>query len=277
MTFNKKYSGKTYTANGAEIAWWTLRDDGRFAGTSIDVSAADYRVYATLTGWTAVGRDGTKYYQATSGEYIDMADGWGLYESAPIYSQSAAQRLVDQIIRNNRTIIANNLLCARYSGKLTAEQLQQVRDLQSRLEKRNSALIDAGVCSGLSKSYPQDYVELQPYLEQLMQAGAVSGVGSVTVAIVVTAVVIASLSTAAYFAYKYYAEQSEQDVEFSKDLTKTLTSKLTPEEYQQLLSETKGKLTKAKILTNIGSTGRLLILAAAGVGAYFLYKLLRKQ
>ena len=277
MNFDKNISGKTYTATGAEITWWTLRSDGRFAGTSIDASAADYRVYATLTGWTAAGRDGTKYYQATNGEYIDMSDGWKLYEAAPIYSQSAAQRLVDQIIRNNRTIIANNLLCARYSGKLTAEQRQQVRDLQSRLEKRNSALIEAGVCSGLSKSYPQDYIELQPYLDQLMQAGAVSGVGSVTVAIVVTAVVIASLSTAAYFAYKYYAAESEQDVKFSKDLTKALTSKLTPEEYQQLLQETKGKLTKAKILANIGSTGRLLILAGVAAGGYFLYKTLTRQ
>ena len=276
MTFNKNIAGKIYGSDSEDAALYTLRADGRFAGATIDSSAGGVYTRVTLTGWQMVAMSGKTMYQTTSGEYIEMSEGWQ-YISTTTHSVAQAQRLVDQIIANNRTIIANNLLCARYANKLTPDQIAQVRQLQRNLETRNNALIDAGVCSGLSKSYPEDYIDLQPYLDSLMKGHEISGIGSVTVAIIVTAVVIASLSTAAYFAFKYYAEQSAQDVKFSKDLTKILTSKLTPEEYQQLLNETQGKLTKTRILSNLGAYGKAATLALVGVGAYFLYKILTKK
>ena len=284
MIFNKAYSGKTYSQYLANATYYSYRSDGYFAGVSMSIDISpDAMTYATLTGWTQVSKKGKTFYQCVSGRYIDLTEGnWQLYDSNPgMYSQSAAQKLVNTIIANNKTIIANNLLCARYAEKLTTDQKNLVRDLQYRLEQRNKALIDSGTCNGLTQSYPAGYAELQPYLDALMSdsSGHVSlsdtnqGVGSVTVTIIVTAIVIASLSTAAYFAYKAYAAQSEQDVKYSKELTKILTEKLTPEEYQQLMSETKGIVTKARIWQSIGNYGRLITFAAVGVGAFFLYKL----
>lgn len=274
MTFDKNISGKVYVGTGGDVYIYTLRADGRFAGTSAGTDLTSYGEYVTLTGWKLSSQKGTVMYQTTTGEYIDVTEGWKQYSQSAAYSQKQAQRLVDQIIKNNKTIIANNLLCARYAEKLTPEQRNQVRALQQRLEERNDALIDAGVCTDLSKSYPAGYTELQSYLTRLMQG---EGVGSVTVAIIVTAVVIASLSTAAYFAYKAYAAQSEQDVKYSKELTKILADKLTPEEYQQLLNETKGIVTKARIRQSLSSSATITTLALCAVGGYFIYKTLIQQ
>lgn len=274
MTFDKTIAGKVYVGTGGDVALYTLRADGAFAGASVGTDLGAYGVYVTLTGWKATSSRGTVGCQTTTDDYIIMSEGWQLYGEGTQYSRRSAQALVDQIIDNNKLIIANNLLCARYAEKLTPEQRNAVRGLQQRLEERNSALIDAGVCEKLEQSYPAGYAELQPYLDRLMNN---TGVGSVTVTIIVTAIVIASLSTAAYFAYKAYAAQSEQDVKYSKELTKILTEKLTEEEYQQLLTETKGIVTKARIKQSLGTYGKVGVMALCAVGGYFLYKLLQQN
>jgi hypothetical protein len=164
-------------------------------------------------------------------------------------------------------------LCARFAYKLTADQREQLYELQNRLEARDNALRADGLVTDTQEASPEGYLYLKRYLDEFMQEP--SQVGSVTVAIIVAAVVIASLSTAAYFAYKYFAQESEDDVKYSKELTRTLTEKLTDEEYQQLLQETKGIVTKAKIkqsLATVGGEFKLLGIAAAFLGGYMLYK-----
>jgi hypothetical protein len=112
-------------------------------------------------------------------------------------------------------------------------------------------------------------------MERLMNS---DGVGIATWAVVViAAVVIASLSTAAYFAYKYYASEAEKDVKYSKELTKILTEKLTPEEYQQLLNETKGIVTKARIMQSIGGLSKYLLIGGAVVGGALLFRLIKNK
>lgn len=97
------------------------------------------------------------------------------------------------------------------------------------------------------------------------------------VVVVVAAAVIAGLGTAAYFTYKSLADESERDVKFSKELTATLVNKLTEEEYQQLLNETKGLLTRSKIKGLLrGSTG-VAKAALLAVGGYMIYKLIRQR
>lgn len=267
------YAGATVTAN---------RDTNTYSDNIIN-HATEYNVekgtFVTLTGYVAYTGSDNTYLLDTYGNWVHVSRDtmyWDFdFENRkvlPHYTKKEAQRLVNIIIKNNKAILRNNLLCARFSNKLTAEQREQVRELQNRLMKRNTALQDDGLCEGLQSNYPAGYSDLQPYLDKLM---APDGVGSVTVAIIVSAVVIASLSTAAYFAYKYFATQSEDDVKFSKELTRTLTEKLTDEEYQQLMQETKGIVTKAKIkqsLATVGGEFKLLGIAAAFLGGYMLYK-----
>ena len=270
MNFDATYQGKVYSMAGGIL--YSLVN-GTFKGVGVDVNTP--RV--ALTGYTATSSRGSVGYQTTSGEYIILSEGWQFVGNAPImqYSQSAAQAQVNKIIKNNKAIICNNLLCARYASKLTADQQADVRTLQNRLMARNSALQDAGLVSNVQTSYPAGYAELSAYLDALMQGEAI-GVAT-WVVVVIAATVIAATATAAYCAYKYLADESERDVKYSKQLTATLVSKLTEEEYQQLLDETKGMLTKSKIKSLVRGSWGTIKIAAAVVGAYAFYKIIKSK
>lgn len=247
--------------------------NGVLAGSGI--GSQSLRV--VLTGYTVVSSRGTTGYQTSSGYYIVMSDGWEQVGTAPVaqYSETQAQALVNKIIKNNKLILSNNLLCARFANKLTYEQQAAVRGLQSRLNARNAALQADGLTKDIQTSYPAGYAELSAYMDALMSGEAV-GIATWAV-IVIAAVVIAGMGTAAYFAYKNYADESEKDVKYSKELTQILTSKLTEEEYQQLLSETKGIVTKARIKQALGTSWSWLRYGALAVAVVAGYKLIKSK
>ena len=229
-----------------------------------------------LTGYYVEA--GNTYLQTTNGLWIstysslygnDLWDEAGQKVSVKKYSQADAQALVNRIIENNKHILQNNLLCSRFASKLTTAERSQLYDLQTRLVARNAALVENGLTTAYTTGTPAGYTELSPYLADFMT----KGVGAVisTTTIIVAAVVVASLATAAYFAYHAYAAQSEDDVKFSDKLTKSLVSKLTEEEYQQLLSETKGIVTKARIKASLSSVSGLFKWALIGTAAYLVY------
>ena len=225
--------------------------------------------------------DGSYVYpQTTSGLLliVDLNSSDWSFEAGAIKvsdkSSKNAQAFIDKVIKNNNTILSNNLVCARFKAHLTTEQKELLYELQSRLNARNSALLDEQLCTVEAVGVPEGYAELQSYLDAFMQSG---GVGSLTAAIVVSAIVIASVSTAAYFAYEYYADESDIDVKYSNELTEILTSKLTEEEYQQLLSETKGIVTKEVLKGKLRNTTTKVLMIGAGVlAALALLKIWRK-
>ena len=276
MTFNATYQGRVYALQGGTLYAY---QNGGFAGTSGYATVEDETytnaVRVALTGYSTESKKGAVGYQTTGGYWIILSEGWQHVGTAPIakYSDTQAQKLIDKIIKNNKIIISNNLLCARYANKLSEDQRQQVRSLQSRLQARNNALQAEGLTTDVQTSYPAGYAELSAYLDALM-AGESIGIAVSTIAwIVIACVVVAGLGTAAYYAYKALAEESEQDVKYSKELTATLVSKLTPEEYQQLLDETKGIVTKSRIKTLLKGEGTMLLIGL-GVAfvAYYIYK-----
>lgn len=262
--FIKVYAGYAYSLSGGVV--YSLRSDGLFAGTGAD----GYKTTVVLNGWYVVRDNGNPMYQTTGGGYIDLQEGWVRDGMAVSYPVQTSQQLINEIIAADKTIIQNNLLCARFANRLSATERKQLYDLQSRLQARQQALKDDGLVTIQETSYPQGYADLAPYLQQFMLSG---GVGVATIVIVVVAAtVIASLSTAAYFAYKYYASEAKQDVQYSKELTAILASKLTDEEYQQLLKETQGIVTKARIKQSLSNySGIMSVLLIAG-GVYLLTK-----
>ena len=275
MKFNVSYAGKVYALAGGTI--YDYRD-GLFKGTSVSASIEDdvytnsYRV--ALTGYSETSSRGSVGYQTTSGRFIILSEGWQYVGDVPIaqHSQTQAQALVDKIIKNNIVIVQNNLVCARFANKFSAEQRQQIRELQRRCEARKAALQSQGLCTDVQTSYPKGYADLGSYLDKLMND---ESVGIATWAIVViAAVVLAGLGTACYFAYKELADESANDVKYSKELTSILTSKLTEEEYQQLLDETKGIVTKARLKQSLfGNAKWLLGIAAVGLGWWLVRKI----
>ena len=244
-----------------------------------------YYIYSYTKGANAVVE---VYYQTTFGGYCIEPDrelddkntdwkatGKRIALKSSTQYQTEAQKLVNKIIRNNIQIVQNNLVCARYANKFTSSQQDLIRELQNRVQNRQEYLEKQGFCSDVQTSYPKGYADLGGYLDALMKG---ESIGIATWAVVVIAcTVIAATATAAYFAYKAYADESEKDVKFSKELTAILTSKLTEEEYQQLLAETKGIVTKARIKQSISSYGNILWIAAIGVGGVLLYRWLQTK
>jgi hypothetical protein len=273
LSYNSTYAGRYYQLQGGEI--YVLRGDGRFAYAGAVVSNI---VTVQLTGYYRTGADGSLMYQTTSDGWIAMIDGWKQsgYSSLTQYSQADAEYYVKRMIKNNARVLENNLLCARFADKLSEDQRALLYQLQNRLQNRNSKLLNDGYCQDVQVSTPPGYNLLESELNVFMQnyPGTVSGIGLVisTTTLVVSAIVIASLATAAYFAYKALWKESKEDVKYSDELTQILLTKLTPEEYEQLRQETQGMVTKAKIKSRFSNTMDILKWGLIGFGCYTLYK-----
>ena len=268
-----------YNPNGSYVADW-VTSPFHYGYFDIVPQGASF----TATGYYYL--DGTlAWVQTTDGVYISVElynDIWKRvwdtnpgYVSVRKYTDSQAQYVINKMIDNNKIILQNNLLCARYANRFTAKQQAQIRELQERLQARNGALQAEGLVRVDETGSVPGFAEFSPYLTKLMNGEAV-GIAS-WVAIVLVAVVVAGLGTAAYYAYKSLYDESERDVKFSQDLTRSLVSKLTEEEYQQLLDETKGIVTKAKIKQALGSYWNMVKIAAFAVAGYFGYKFIKER
>ena len=272
LKYDARFAGAKAVARVGAQATTGVHD----AGT---VYLYDANSYAYCTGYYYDAVGSYIYVQTDGGVYliVDLNNpDWSFTEGAvkpKTYSQTQAQMLVDKICKNNEQILKNNLVCARYANVFSKSQQQQIRSLQERLQARNEALQAEGLVKVERTAAPDGYADLAPYLSVLMASG---GVGVATwVVLVIAAVVIAGAGTAAYYAYKYFADESEEDVKFSKELMAVLAEKLTPEEYEQLLNETKGIVTKARIKQAAKSYGNALLYAGIAVGGYLAYKVIK--
>lgn len=270
IKFDSSYAGYVYKGAGTV---WHLRDDGRFNGVSASLDGQTEALRFLATGLKTTASDGSIMLNIEGDgfyDWIDLSSGeWTRVGMGTVYSQAQAQSYVDKLIENNKHILMNNLFCARYKDKLTAEQQTTLYNLESRLYERNNRLQYDGLVSNKTSSEAYGYGDLSPYLTSFMQQGV--GLVISTTAIIISCVVVASLATAAYFAYKYYYEQSAQDVKYSDALTKTLMSKLTAEEYEQLKKETQGIVTKASLRARLGGSWDIVKIAIMAFGVYTLY------
>lgn len=275
MNYDSKYSGNYYQNSAENGLTYERRSDGQFAGSTAYVDGSAITT-VQLTGYWLVSPKNNTMYQTTGGQYINMDDGWQYVAHAPIkyYSAKDTQAYVNQVIKANKHILQNNLFCARFYQKLTTDEMWELYRLQKDMENRNAKLISDGFCTNIQTSTPPGYTNLSGDLSVFMTLLSEGGIGAVivsTTTIVVAAVIIASLATAAFFAYKYMAAEAEQDVKYSDELTKILMGRLTPDEYEQLMEETQGIVTKQKLMANIsGGTSAIkwLLLAAAGFVIY---------
>lgn len=279
MKFNSKYAGQYYTLQGGEV--YVLRGDGRFAYAGANTAS---NIIVQLTGYYKQGTSSVMY-QTTQDGWIKLSDGWQNTGYAPIrqYTAKDAEYYVNQVIRNNAHILENNLFCARFASKLNDDEQYELYRLQSALQARNERIVNDGLCTDIKVSSPPGYSKLDGYLNQFMQAYAngaeINGVGviSTTAIIVVSCIVVSSLATAAYFAYKAFAAESEKDVKYSDELTKTLLNKLTPEEYEQLKRETNGIVTKTRLSSRFSGAFGLLKWGAVIAGGLLVYKYIKDK
>ena len=286
LTYQETFKGTKAVAISNDALVAEILPETLDSGTSINGYGAPKGYTAYCTGYTATydAYPNLTFLQTTDGYYLQVESGYsdwdfstGSWINMPqTKTQAQAQAVVQKIVDNDQIIMSNNLFCARFADKLTAAERNQVRELQRRLIVRQEALRKDGFVSNIQLGKMEGYSEYEDYLEKLMNS--TNGIGVVVSAwiiVVLSCLVIAALSTAAYYAYKAYSNESEQDVKFSKELTETLMAKLTPEEYEQLKEETKGIVTKSRIkasLSTIWNTSKIAFVAGAIIIGYLFFK-----
>lgn len=270
ILYNQSFSGRLYTTTELYVPANPASYGPKWVSGSTDLYDSPI-IQVVLTGFYVAG---SKMYQCTNGEWVDLSE---CSFGGVSQSSGDAQDLVNTIIKNNKRIYENNLLCARFAGKLTADQRMDLYHLQGRLEARDEALRERALIAQASESYPAGYGQLQPYLQNFMANGGKVGlVISGTAAIIISAVVVAAVGTAAYFAFKAWAEDSKIDVKLSDKMVATLKSKLTKEELEQLYGEIDNMLAKqalkSKLSGGLAGISGLLKWALIGTAAYMIYQ-----
>ena len=247
------------------------------SGTVYPISSKDIGNTVTLTG-NIIVLGSQYYYQTTLGLFINSAnsDSWQYVGKSGSKTPSETQSIINKLIINNKRIVENNLLCARFANKLTSDEKKSLYALQVRLDERNQQLMNDQLLKTQKESTPAGYSQFSSYLSDFMQS---EKIGSVTAIIIVSAVVIAALSTSAYWLYQYYYGESVKDVKFSDDLTKKLTAKLTAKEYEQLMSETNGIVNKAVVSERFSAffKGGVTKVVVFGLVGFLVYKYLSKN
>jgi len=236
----------------------------------------------TLTGYYVLNPYFNYYfYQTVEGGmfWLEMyADRWAnigkVVLTIPVDFEIKNVDYLNGTLANNARIYENQLFCAFAAiklagrGKLTQKEFNTLSTLQTRLEERNNTVLTSGFATNIQESYPEGYINLKQYLKDFskIDISKLPNIGSLTGYIIVAAVTIVAMATVAYFLWKKLYDESKQDVKFSDDLTKVLKSKLTEEEWNQLVKETAGMITKTKINEKVKSVGNMTAtLAVAGI------------
>lgn len=263
MQFNSQYSGTRWkaTVNGAVI---------QTTGYGYTVSAG---TVVTLTGWN----DGTFYDIEENPGYYIYIQNWEQVNIATPKTQAQAQSLINKLLKNNQYIFENNLLLSRYANRLNLSEKNTLYGLQKRLEERDNMLREADVFSQMQEARIMGYSNYESYLNQFMSSHK-QGVGiviSTTTAIIIGVTVIASLSTAAYFAFKAAYEESKQDVELSRKMLQIFEKyQMTEEDIATIQQETQGIVTKRVLMEKINNwLGNTKMLIVGGLAILLGYKI----
>lgn len=282
LEYNSELAGAKLVATNTNAQITSLFS---YATNSAYVHYCDPGDYAILTGfyyylpeypnnWYLQTDTGYWYIPVDKSKKIEEWSVTPHYKNIPVHTDEQTNALLIKIYKNNQHILENNLLCARFIQYFDAEQRQQIIALQKRLQKRNDALQDPKYVQDVQIGSPDGYAKLSGSLDALMKNG---GVGIATWAfIVISVVVIGGLGAACYYTYKAFADESEADVKYSDELTAVLRNKLTEEEYQQLMDETKGIVTKARLKQAWKSSLGGIKYLALGIGGYLLYRIIKK-
>lgn len=227
----------------------------------------------TLTGWY----DGLNYYTVEYPGYYISIDDWDIVATPTPKTQAQAQSMINKLLKNNQYIFENNLLLARYADRLNLSEKNTLYGLQKRLEERDNMLREADVFSEMQEARIIGYSNYQNYLNQFMSSHN-TGVGlvvSTTTAIIIGVVVIASLSAAAYFAFKAAYEESQQDVELSRRMLQIFEKyQMTEEDIATIQQETQGIVTKRVLMEKINNWfGNAKMLIVGGLAVFVGYKI----
>jgi hypothetical protein len=198
------------------------------------------------------------------------------YRTAAMGKNSSAKSLIDGLIANNKTILENNLICARIMELMTennipiqANHKKILYGLQSRLTSRNEKILTSPFLDAKQTGTPPELSVYSSSLQKFMNNTDISGIGVlpvIAVNIIIYVVVPLLLTAIIYLLFKDSKKESDADVVYSEDLMANLIKYLPKEVLAQLLEE--NKVAAAKIKDN--ASGQSLIRTAGYLAAGFL-------
>lgn len=275
MYFNANAAGLKVRAN-------TSYYDGGFIGEAVIQNGnggfpVDAGTVVTLTGWYFFIQDYTCYYIVEYPGYYINIESWSVTGTIQAKTQAQAQSLINELLKNNQYIFENNLLLARYANRLNLSEKNTLYGLQKRLEQRDNMLREADVFSEMQEARIMGYSNYESYLNQFMRSHkqSVGLVISTTTAIMVGVVVIGSLATAAYYAFKAAYEESKQDVELSRKMLQIFEKyQMSEEDIAIIQQETQGIVTKRVLMEKINNwLGNSKMLIVGGLAVLLGYKI----
>ena len=194
-----------------------------------------------------------------------------LFYAEKVGEKSASTKMMIELIANNKTILENNLICAALIDKLDVANIDIPNEwrsglvsLQTNLQARDKHISDSIFIDKKEVAAPQG---LDKYGQTLSNFMADPGIGAIPIIYIVVSVVFGIVvSGIIYLLFRGDHSQSKTDIIYSKDLTATLLKKLTPEEYQQLITENQDNAQKIAD----AASGNSLLNTAKYLGIGFL-------
>jgi hypothetical protein len=199
-------------------------------------------------------RGSQTFYQIEFESYLKDDSGaihrFGYVDRDVFYAEKIRQKtgtnaMMQELINNNKTILENNLLCAALIDKIDVanmdipnEYRSRLVGLQTNLQARDKHISDSVFLDKKQTASPTGFDKYSPQLTNFMADPGIS-IPPVVIYIIVSVVFGILLSGIVYLLFKSDHSQSKTDISYSKDLTSILLKKLTPEEYQQLVTENK--------------------------------------
>ena len=205
-------------------------------------------------------------------------------KQAQASDDSAAQKLVNKLIYNNKVLTENNLLCAglmqkivKAGVKIPSNYTNTLSILQGNLEARNHRLESSPYFDIKKTATPAGYNKYSALLTEIAENpnNPRIGIAPVVIYIIASVVITALLGWIVYFIFKPDYADSEADLVISRDLMKALDT-LEPEAKAAVIADLEGQIDKANVEGKVSgkkegsaSMFKNIGLFAAGIGIFF--------
>ena len=217
--------------------------------------------------------------------FINNPQNW---RTVPISQSSEASSVIDELIRNNQTILERNLFCARAISLLESHGIavpqrhrQMLFELQTRLNERNSQLANSTFLRNHQTGEPEQLTAYQQHLQNFMRNPGIGLVLSTTAVIIIAVTFLAAYTGVIVMIFRPLRNQSTVDIGLSAELTRELANALPRELYDQLMREiADNQRVVDRAIAGASFWGRArgffsgtaITLIAGGVGAFLLVK-----
>jgi hypothetical protein len=227
------------------------------------------------------------YYTAT-GSYYGYVWGEDLNGFTKIPGTSEGIKsvnLINEIISNNQYILENNLICARmfdfgkqYGIVFPNTCRVKLYNLQQRLIARNEKLKDSNYISKYEEGVSPDLSSYNQILVNWMNNPGIGIVITGGAIIVISVIIIAAVSAAAYAIFKPSHTESVKDFKYSDELMAEMAKYLPPDLFEKFVNEHQKILEKVNNAIN-NASGKsifttLKYLAVGFAGFYLVDKFL---